>query len=54
MKKLMTLMLGLAFAIGTVAVAQDTMKKDDSTTTKKKKAPKKKKDDSTKKDGKTA
>ena len=54
MKKLMTLMLGLAFVTGTVALAQDTMKKDDTTTTKKKKAAKKKKDDTTKKDGKTA
>ena len=50
MKKLMTLMLGLAFMTGTVALAQDTMKKDDSTM-KKKKAAKKKKDDTTKKDG---
>jgi len=44
MKKLMSLMLGMALAFTTVAVtfAQDTTKKED--TTKKKKAPKKKKD----------
>jgi hypothetical protein len=50
MKKLMTLMLGMAFAFTTVAVtfAQDTTKKED---TSKKKAPKKKKGDTTKKDG---
>jgi hypothetical protein len=44
MKKLMTLMLGLSFALGTVAVsfAQDTKTDDTSKTTKKKKAPKKK------------
>jgi hypothetical protein len=58
MKKLMTLMLGLTFALGSVAVtfAQDTStpaKKDDSKMKKKKKAKKDttKKDDSTKKDG---
>jgi preprotein translocase subunit SecG len=43
MKKLMTLMLGLAFAITTVAVAQE--KTDAPKTEKKKKAPKKKKDE---------
>ena len=50
MKKLMTLMLGMAIAFTTVAVtfAQDTPKKED---TAKKKAPKKKKGDTTKKDG---
>ena len=50
MKKLMTLMLGMAFVFTTVAVtfAQDAPKKED---TAKKKAPKKKKGDSTKKDG---
>jgi len=50
MKKLMTLMLGMAFAFTTVAVtfAQDAPKKED---TAKKKAPKKKKGDTTKKDG---
>jgi hypothetical protein len=50
MKKLMTLMLGMAFVFTTVAVtfAQDPPKKED---TAKKKAPKKKKGDSTKKDG---
>jgi len=50
MKKLMTLMLGMAFAFTTVAVtfAQDPPKKED---TAKKKAPKKKKGDTTKKDG---
>ena len=44
MKKLMTLMLGMAFAFTTVAVtfAQDTTKKED---TSKKKSPKKKKKD---------
>ena len=48
MKKLMTLMLGLSLALGSVAVsfAQDTTKKSS-----KKKAPKKKKGDTTKKDG---
>ena len=48
MKKLMTLMLDMAFAFTTVAVtfAQDTTKKEE-----KKKAPKKKKGDTTKKDG---
>ena len=47
MKKLMTLMLGMAFAFTTVAVAfaQDTTKKEE---TAKKKSPKKKKSDSTK------
>ena len=50
MKKLMTLMLGMAFAFTTVAVAfaQDPPKKEETT---KKKAPKKKKGDTTKKDG---
>ena len=52
MKKLMTLMLGMALAFGTVSVgfAQDPPKKEDE---KKKKAPKKapKKDDEKKKDG---
>jgi|KBSMisStandDraft_5_1062788.scaffolds.fasta_scaffold91791_3 hypothetical protein len=45
MKKLMTLMLGLSLALGSVAVsfAQDTTKKSS-----KKKAPKKKKGDTTK------
>jgi hypothetical protein len=49
MKKLMTLMLALTFAFGTVAVtfAQDTPKKED--TKKKKKG--KKKEDAPKKDG---
>jgi len=44
MKKLMTLMLGLSLALGSVAVsfAQDTTKKSS-----KKKAPKKKKGDTT-------
>ena len=47
MKKLMTLMLGMAFAFTTVAVtfAQDTTKKEE---TAKKKSPKKKKSDTTK------
>jgi hypothetical protein len=47
MKKLMTLMLGMAFAFTTVAVtfAQDTTKKEE---TAKKKSPKKKKGDTTK------
>ena len=47
MKKLMTLMLGMAFAFTTVAVAfaQDPPKKED---TAKKKSPKKKKSDTTK------
>jgi pentapeptide MXKDX repeat protein len=31
MKKLMTLLVGLTLALGTVALAQDTMKKDDTT-----------------------
>jgi hypothetical protein len=49
MKKLMTLMLGMAFVFTTVAVtfAQDTTKKEDT----KKKSPKKKKADTTKKEG---
>jgi hypothetical protein len=49
MKKLMTLMLGMALAFGTVAVtfAQDAPKQDD---TKKKSKKKKKSDDTTKKD----
>lgn len=43
MKKLMTLMLGLAFALTTVAVAQEgTEKKDAPKVEKKKKASKKK------------
>ncbi len=48
MKKLMTLMLGLALVTGTVAVsfAQDT--KSDSTMKKKKKSSKKKGDDTSK------
>ena len=47
MKKLMTLMLGLSLALGSVAVsfAQDTTKK----ATRRRKAPKKKKGDTTKK-----
>jgi len=48
MKKLMTLMLGLSLALGSVAVA---FSQDTTTTTKKsskKKAPKKKKTDTTK------
>jgi hypothetical protein len=52
MKKLMALMLGMAFAFTTVAVvfAQDTTKKEE--TKKVKKAPKKdKKADTTKKEG---
>jgi hypothetical protein len=49
MKKLMTLMLGMAFVFTTVAVtfAQDTTKKED---TSKKKSSKKKKTDAPKKD----
>jgi hypothetical protein len=49
MKKLMTLMLGLSLALGSVAVAfsQDTTKKE--TTKKAKKAPKKTKKDTTEK-----
>jgi len=49
MKKLMSLMLGLAFAIGTVTVtfAQDQPKQEDG---KKKKGGKKKKSDEPKKD----
>jgi len=49
MKKLMTLMLGMAFVFVTVAptFAQETKKED----TAKKKSPKKKKSDTTKKDG---
>ena len=52
MKKLMTLMLALTFAFGTVAVsfAQDAPKKED---TKKKKKKGKKKEDAPKKDGAT-
>jgi len=44
MKKLMTLMLGLSFALGSVAVtfAQDSTKTDDTKMSKKKKTPKKK------------
>jgi hypothetical protein len=51
MKKLMTLMLALTFAFGTVAVtfAQDTPKKED--TPKGKKKGKKKSTDTPKKDG---
>jgi len=51
MKKLMTLMLALTFAFGTVAVsfAQDPPKKED--TKKKKKKASKKKEDAPKKDG---
>jgi hypothetical protein len=51
MKKLMTLMLGLALAIGSVAVtfAQDTPKKEDNGG--KKKKGKKKKGDEPKKEG---
>jgi hypothetical protein len=50
MKKLMTLMLALTFAFGTVAVtfAQDAPKKED---TKKGKKKGKKKEDTPKKDG---
>jgi hypothetical protein len=46
MKKLMTLMLGLSLALGSVAVAfsQDTTKKESTKKTKKTKAPKKTKD----------
>jgi hypothetical protein len=49
MKKLMTLMLGMAIVFTTVAVsfAQDTTKKEDTA----KKKSKKKKTDTTKKDG---
>jgi hypothetical protein len=49
MKKLMTLMLGMAFVFTTVAVtfAQDAPKKEDTA----KKKSKKKKGDTTKKDG---
>jgi len=49
MKKLMTLMLGMALAFGTVAVsfAQDQPKKEE---TKKKKSSKKKKSEEPKKD----
>jgi hypothetical protein len=52
MKRLMTLMLALTFAFGTVAVsfAQDTPKKEEPTKKKKKKSSKKK-DDMPKKDG---
>lgn len=46
MKKLTTLMLGMSLALGTVALAQETMKKDSTdTTTKKTKKTKKKKSD---------
>ena len=50
MKKLMSLMLGMALAFTAVAVtfAQDPPKKEE---TAKKKSPKKKKGDTTKKDG---
>jgi hypothetical protein len=53
MKKLMTLMLGLSLAFGTVAVvfAQDTPKKEDSKDKKGKKKSGKKKEDTPKKDG---
>jgi hypothetical protein len=51
MKKLMALMLGMAFMFTTVAVtfAQDTTTKKEETA--KKKAPKKKKAETTKKEG---
>jgi hypothetical protein len=51
MKKLMTLMLGMALAFTTVAVAfsQDTPKKEDTKKTKKKGS--KKKEDTPKKEG---
>ena len=51
MKKLMTLMLGLSLAFGTVAAvyAQDTPKKDDTKKSKKKGG--KKKEEAPKKDG---
>ena len=50
MKKLMTLMLGLSLAIGSVAVvfAQDTAKKEDTTKKKAKKAKKAPPKDTTK------
>lgn len=53
MKKISSILLGLSLALGTVAMAQDTMKKDSTdTTTKKKKSSKKKKDtDTTEKKG---
>jgi hypothetical protein len=53
MKKLMTLMLGLSLALGSVAVtfAQDTPKKDDTTTKKSKKKGSKKKEGETDKKG---
>ncbi|HXS98716.1 MAG TPA: hypothetical protein VN736_29170 [Candidatus Limnocylindrales bacterium] len=52
MKKLTTLMLGMSLALGTVALAQDTMKKDTDTTTKKtKKSKKSKKEETTEKKG---
>ena len=54
MKKLMTLMLGLSFALGSVAMfAQDQPKTDEKKMEKKKKTPKKKapKKDETKKEG---
>ena len=44
MKKLMTLLVGLTLALGTVALAQDTMKKDDTTAKKGKKGKSGKKD----------
>jgi hypothetical protein len=43
MKKLMSLMVGLAFVLGTVSFAQEAPKKDEATKTEKKKASKKKK-----------
>ena len=53
MKKLMTLMLGMAFMLGTVATtfAQETPKKDETGKTGKKKGGKKKKTEEPKKDG---
>jgi hypothetical protein len=45
MKKLMTLMLGLSFLIGTVSLFADDPPKSDTTTTKKTKKTKKKKAD---------
>jgi hypothetical protein len=50
MKKLMTLMLGLSIALGSVAVvfAQDTVKKEDTSKKKVKKAKKAPKKDTTK------
>ena len=49
MKKLMALMLGLSFALGTVALAQDTGKTE--TTAKKKNKKKSKKSETTKSGG---